>query len=69
MGFMFLAEVAVGRMNNVKRCDCSIVKAPPGYDSVVGRGRNEPGECISQTRNDLLYEVLIIVAHLTQNNN
>ena len=44
VGFMFLVEVAVGDMHFTKDCDCSLKKAPPGYNSIVGRGRKEPGK-------------------------
>lgn len=42
VGFMFLVEVALGREKSIQECDSSLTKAPPGYDSVVARGRCEP---------------------------
>ena len=40
---MFLNEVALGTEKHIRRDDSSLVKAPPGFDCVVARGRNEPG--------------------------
>ena len=47
IGVMFLAEVALGRERHIDRDDSSLTKPPDGYDSVVARGRTEPGEVIS----------------------
>ncbi|KAL0978326.1 hypothetical protein UPYG_G00169020 [Umbra pygmaea] len=41
-GIMFLNEVALGNEYTITVDDCSLVKAPKGYDSVVARGRVEP---------------------------
>lgn len=49
VGFMFLVEVALGKESSIKECDCSLTKAPKGYDSIVARGRCEPGEIITDT--------------------
>ena len=43
IGFMFLVEVALGKMNNIKQSDGSQTVAPPGFDSIVARGSTEPG--------------------------
>ena len=40
---MFLAEAALGRECDNLEGDCTLVAAPEGHDSVVGRGRQEPG--------------------------
>lgn len=42
VGFMFLVEVALGNESSITQCDGSLTKAPPGYDSIVARGQNEP---------------------------
>lgn len=43
IGIMFLNEVALGKEHTITRDDCSLRKAPDGYDSVVARGTQEPG--------------------------
>lgn len=45
IGIMFLNEVALGREYTITRDDSSLRKAPNGYDSVVARGIQEPGQC------------------------
>lgn len=42
---MFLNEVALGKEYTIRIDDPSLRKAPNGYDSVVARGRQEPGWC------------------------
>ncbi|XP_070559252.1 protein mono-ADP-ribosyltransferase PARP3-like [Ptychodera flava] len=42
IGIMFLNEVALGKEHEIKRDNGSLVKAPPGYDSIIARGRQEP---------------------------
>ena len=44
IGIMFLSEVALGREKHITVDDSSLKKAPAGYDSIVARGRTEPGE-------------------------
>lgn len=44
---MFLNEVALGKEYTITRDDTSLRKAPVGYDSVVARGTQEPGWCLS----------------------
>uniref|UniRef100_A0A1A8S5V3 Poly [ADP-ribose] polymerase n=1 Tax=Nothobranchius rachovii TaxID=451742 RepID=A0A1A8S5V3_9TELE len=41
-GVMFLSEVALGKECTITKDDCTLKKAPAGYDSVVARGRVEP---------------------------
>ncbi|GAA6215794.1 poly [ADP-ribose] polymerase 3-like isoform X1 [Lates japonicus] len=41
-GVMFLNEVALGKEYTITKDDCSLRKAPAGYDSVVARGTVEP---------------------------
>ncbi|XP_034725886.1 protein mono-ADP-ribosyltransferase PARP3 [Etheostoma cragini] len=41
-GVMFLSEVALGKEHTITRDDCSLKKAPAGFDSVVARGLVEP---------------------------
>lgn len=41
-GVMFLNEVALGREKTITEDDCSLKKAPAGFDSVVARGTVEP---------------------------
>ena len=40
---MFLAEVALGKEHEITSDNCSLRKAPNGYDCVVARGHTEPG--------------------------
>ncbi len=40
---MFLNEVALGKENEITMDDHRLIQAPPGFDSVVARGRTEPG--------------------------
>lgn len=42
IGIMFLNEVALGKEYTITEDDCSLRKAPAGYDSVVARGNQEP---------------------------
>lgn len=44
IGIMFLGEVALGKEHNIKVGDSSLTCAPKGYDSIVARGRTEPGK-------------------------
>ncbi|KAF3856391.1 hypothetical protein F7725_017114 [Dissostichus mawsoni] len=41
-GVMFLSEVALGKERTITKDDCSLKKAPTGFDSVVARGSLEP---------------------------
>ncbi|XP_028263132.1 protein mono-ADP-ribosyltransferase PARP3 [Parambassis ranga] len=41
-GVMFLSEVALGKEYTITKDDCSLKKAPAGYDCVVARGNVEP---------------------------
>ncbi|KAL2091559.1 hypothetical protein ACEWY4_013822 [Coilia grayii] len=41
-GLMFLNEVALGKEHTITCDDGSLKKPPPGFDSVVARGRQEP---------------------------
>ena len=50
---MFLAEVALGKEHGIDRDDWSLTKPPSGYDSIVARGRTEPG---------MLF--ILIIAHI-----
>ena len=43
---MFLNEVALGKEKHITTDDSSLVKAPPGFDCIVARGRTEPGTYI-----------------------
>lgn len=45
---MFLNEVALGREKTITEDDCSLKKAPAGFDSVVARGTVEPGKILLQ---------------------
>lgn len=47
VGFMFVAEVALGKEKSITQSDSSLTKAPPGFDSIVARGSSEPGKCIA----------------------
>ena len=40
---MFLCEVALGKEHGITRDDSSLKAAPQGFDSVVAKGRTEPG--------------------------
>jgi len=41
---MFLAEVALGKEHSIDRDDWTLTEPPGGYDSIVARGRTEPGD-------------------------
>ena len=41
---MFLNEVALGKEKEIDRDDSSIISPPKGFDSVVAKGHQEPGE-------------------------
>ena len=43
IGVMFLAEVALGRECHIDKDNHTLIRPPDGYDSVVARGRTEPG--------------------------
>jgi len=45
IGIMFLTEVALGNEHYIKVDNGSLTCAPKGYDSIVARGRTEPGNC------------------------
>lgn len=40
---MFLNEVCLGKEKPIFTDDCSLVKPPPGFESVVAQGVSEPG--------------------------
>ena len=40
---MFLSEVALGREKHILMEDWTLTQAPAGYDSIVAKGRTEPG--------------------------
>lgn len=42
IGIMFLNEVALGKQNEITRDDSSLVRPPPGFDSVLAKGMTEP---------------------------
>ena len=46
---MFLAEVALGKEHSIDCDDWTLTKPPSGYDSIVARGRTEPGMHASTT--------------------
>lgn len=39
---MFLVEAALGHVHSIQRDDSSLTSAPTGYDSILGKGRQEP---------------------------
>lgn len=41
-GIMFLAEAALGKEHFITRDDSSLVRAPPGFDSIIAKGHTEP---------------------------
>jgi len=42
---MFLNEVALGKEKHIIKDDYRLTSAPPGYDSIIAKGRTEPGGC------------------------
>lgn len=42
IGYMFLGEVALGREHHITADEPSLKQPPPGFDSVIARGRTEP---------------------------
>ena len=51
IGIMFLNEVVLGKEHYITRDDWTLTAPPVGYDSIVAKGRTEPG----------IYTVCIIV--------
>ena len=45
-GIMFLNEVALGKQNVILRDDHTLTQPPSGYDSVLAKGKQEPGVCV-----------------------
>ena len=43
-GIMFLNEVALGNEKHINMDDSSLRAAPKGFDSIVAKGRTEPGK-------------------------
>lgn len=43
-GIMFLNEVALGKEHHITMDDSSLVAPPKGFESVVAKGRTEPGK-------------------------
>jgi hypothetical protein len=43
IGIMFLNEVALGKEQHISTGNGSLTQAPKGYDSIVAKGRTEPG--------------------------
>ena len=43
IGIMLLNEVVLGKEHHITRDDSTITTPPTGYDSVVAKGRTEPG--------------------------
>lgn len=64
IGIMFLNEVALGREYTITRDDSSLRKAPNGYDSVVARGIQEPGQCSFHINNSNTVHKIIIIKYL-----
>ena len=48
VGIMFLNEVVVGKPHQIYRDNCSLTKAPTGFDSVIAMGTQEPGRIPKQ---------------------
>ncbi|KAM5234125.1 protein mono-ADP-ribosyltransferase PARP3-like isoform 2-T2 [Hipposideros larvatus] len=42
IGYMFLGEVALGKEHHITTADSSLKQPPPGFNSVIARGRTEP---------------------------
>lgn len=43
IGIMFLNEVVLGKEHHITRDDWTLTAPPVGYDSIVAKGRTEPG--------------------------
>ena len=43
IGIMFLNEVVLGKEHHITRDDWTLIAPPVGYDSIVAKGRTEPG--------------------------
>ena len=50
---MFLNEVAIGKQHIITQDDSSLTAPPTGYDSVLAKGRQEPGKICSNVTNKL----------------
>ena len=42
-GIMFLNEAALGKEHHITMDDHTLTAPPPGFDSVIAKGRTEPG--------------------------
>ena len=47
VGFMFLAEAALGKEHHITRDDSSLKRAPPGFDSIIAKVGASPCASIS----------------------
>lgn len=45
---MFLAEAALGKEHHIVQDDSTLVKPPPGSNSVVAKGRTEPDPAMDE---------------------
>ena len=46
IGIMFICEVALGKEHHIGVGDHTLKAAPKGYDSIVAKGRTEPGRSL-----------------------
>jgi hypothetical protein len=44
VGYMFLGEVVLGKEHHITTDEPSLKCPPPGFNSVIARGKTEPGE-------------------------
>ena len=65
-GIMFLNEVALGNEHHIKMDDWQLKSAPAGYDSIVAKGRTEPGQIQKLT---VITNVIIITCWMHENSN
>ena len=65
VGFMFLVEVALGNMHFIKQRNLNLTEAPPGYDSIVARGKCEPGKFIVFKLKKLVYDIKLPIFYIS----
>ena len=53
---MFLNEVVLGKEHHITRDDWTLTAPPTGYDSIVAKGRTEPGTRASRQQDINLWK-------------
>lgn len=62
---MFLNEVALGKEKHITKDDYKLTTAPEGYDSIVAKGRTEPGQHLSRIFIKVFFLIFYVFSALT----